>query len=236
MTDARRRFAVNTPDWGEGHLTLDAIVAFTDGELSAGAHARATAHLAHCPECAEEVVEQDQARLLLRSASAPAMPSSLLSSLRSIPMDADLPDEPPAGLAMTPDGQLVSVLRPLGPSTNRPSDAAADPVRGTRSGTADVRLGHGRRLRIGAGVAVSGLALGALALAAPSASVDVPAAAGSPPAFGSALSASFGLPPQEGIDAATAAPAQSGPATDVSADVVDRLDEMAPSFLPPSRR
>ncbi|MGD9991310.1 anti-sigma factor family protein [Pseudonocardia sp.] len=229
MTDARRRFSVNAPDWGEDHLTLDAIVAFTDGELTAGAHARAATHIAQCPECADEVVAQDQASLMLRSASAPAMPSSLLSSLRSIPLDADLP-EPPAGLAMSADGQLVSVMRPLG-----------GVVTVSRPAAPEVRLGHGRRLRIGAGVAVSGLALGALALAAPSASLDIPAAAANtnPASLRSvagAAPAAFDTALTGRTTPGTGAPAADPTLADLGdAQVAQQLDGMAPSFLPPSR-
>lgn len=225
MSEARRRFSVSTPDWGEAHLTLDAIVAFVDDELTAGAHARATSHLARCPECADEVIAQTQARMLLQSAQAPTMPSSLMSSLRSIPQVADLP-EPPAGLAVTADGQIVTVLRPL----------AAEPPRRQK---ADVRLGHGRRLRIGAGVAVTGLALGALALTAPSASVDAVSAAGGAPQPGeaaAALPAAFGPPAAPVEPAAPAVPAAAGPAVvePASADAVveQRLDVMAPVFFP----
>lgn len=229
MTDARRRFSVNAPDWGEDHLTLDAIVAFTDGELTAGAHARAATHIAHCPECADEVVAQDQASLMLRSAAAPAMPSSLLSSLRSIPLDADLP-EPPAGLAMSADGQLVSIMRPLGGTAPDPRPAATE-----------VRLGHGRRLRIGAGVAVSGLALGALALAAPSASLDIPAVAAntSPASLGAAagaVPAAFDTNLAGRTSTDSAASATDPALADLGdAEVVEHLDGMAPSFLPSSR-
>ncbi|GAY13223.1 zf-HC2 domain-containing protein [Pseudonocardia sp. N23] len=226
MTHARRRFVVNAPDWGEDHLTLDAIVAYADGELAAGAHARAAMHVAHCSECADEVVAQDQTRLLLSSSSAPAMPSSLLSSLCNIPQVADLP-EAPAGLAVTADGQLVSVMRPLG-------GTAPDP----RPPVAEVRLGHGRRLRIGAGVAVSGLALGALALAAPSASLDIPAVAANAnsPALGSAAApAAFdvNLAGRSAVDPAASTDPNLADLGDT--EVGSRLAGMAPSFLPPSR-
>jgi hypothetical protein len=220
MNEARRRFSVSTPDWGENHLTLDAIVAFADDELTAGAHARATAHLAVCPECSDEVVAQTQARAMLQSATAPSMPSSLLSSLRSIPQDADLP-EPPAGLAMTSDGQLVSVLRP--PAAARPPAARAD-----------VRLGQSRRLRFGAGVAVTGLALGALALAAPSASVDaVSSATGATQpgvaAVAGAVPAVFGV-----VRPAPAEPVAEPVSLFDGADpaVQSRLDVMAPVYFP----
>ena len=57
MTGARR-FSLSSPDWGQAHLTLDAIVAYVDDELSPGAHERAQAHLECCGECRAEVVAQ----------------------------------------------------------------------------------------------------------------------------------------------------------------------------------
>jgi anti-sigma factor RsiW len=142
MTAERRRFELVPPDWGQDHLTSDAIVAFVDDELQSGARARAADHLAACPECAAEVVAQCQTRAALRSAGGPELPSSLLHTLRAIPQAAELPGAP-AGLAMTADGALVT---------------AAVGRRGPgRGGT--------RRAWIGAGAAVSGLALGAIAFA-----------------------------------------------------------------------
>jgi anti-sigma factor RsiW len=126
--------------WGQSHLALDAIVAFVDEELSPAARRRAMAHLAGCPECAGEVVAQTQARLALRTGSAPAASSSLLSSLRAIPDLAELPAAP-AGLAVAANGDLVTT-GPLPPVRSRP------------------RLD--RRVRLGGAAAVSGLALGAL--------------------------------------------------------------------------
>jgi len=134
------------PAWG-GHLSLDAIVAYVDEELSPGPRRRALEHLARCSECAAEVIAQTQARWLLRRAAAPALPSSLLNSLRAIPSQAELP-EPPAGLAVTADGQLVSVLR----EPDRPRDKHE-------------RRSLGRRARLGAGAAVTGLALGGFLVA-----------------------------------------------------------------------
>jgi anti-sigma factor RsiW len=116
-------------------------VAYVDEELSPGARRRALEHLARCADCAAEVVAQTQARWALRASTAPSLPSSLLTSLRAIPSEAELP-APPAGLAVGPDGQLVSMLR--------------EPGRGTRRRRTD------RRVRLGAGAVVSGLALGAL--------------------------------------------------------------------------
>jgi anti-sigma factor RsiW len=157
VSSGRWRISVTTPDWGHDHLSSDAIVAFVDDELAAGPHLRATRHLSQCPECAAQVVAQGQARAALRTAGCPSLPSSLLSSLRSIPQDADLP-APPAGLAVTPDGQFVSVLRP----------ERAAPERADLDSPPSHDRSH-RRMRLGAGVAVSGLAVGAIAFALPTA-------------------------------------------------------------------
>ena len=145
MTE-RRRFQVVPPDWGETHLTPEAVVAYVDGELAPGPDGRARRHLQHCPDCAVEVVDQRNARSELRAANAPTLPTSLLSSLQAIPREAELPP-PPAGLSMTEDGQLVSMLRPQPPERRR-------------------------RRRLGSGaVAVSGLAIGALAFGLPASGV-----------------------------------------------------------------
>ena len=156
----RRLFTVNTSDWGQTHLTSDAVVAFVDDELARRPHARATQHVAACPDCAAEVVAQRQARTALRGASCPSLPSSLLYALRAIPQDTELP-EPPAGLAVSTDGELVSVLRAPGPAPTATAEPARpDPARPA----ADARPRSTRRIRLGAGAAVSGLAIGALAL------------------------------------------------------------------------
>jgi anti-sigma factor RsiW len=145
-----RRFSVSTPDWGQAHLSLDAIVAYVDDELSAGAHTRAEEHLAGCAECAAEIVAQRQARSALRTADVPRLPSSLLRTLQAIPADAELPPPPP-GLSVTPDGQFV-LLRDV------PSDDGGDAGSGRHGAP---RLS--RRARLGA---LSGLAVGALAVGA----------------------------------------------------------------------
>jgi len=174
MTDAlgrSRRFGRGTPNWGVDHLSLDAIVAFVDDELSAAAHERATRHVVECGDCAAEVVAQGQVRSALRQADEPHVPSSLLSKLGSIPRDTELPG-PPAGLAVSPEGELVSVLRPdrmppagmshmIAPAGLDAAPAVPDQSR--------------RRVRVGA-TAVSGLALGALAF------VGLPAVTASTPA------------------------------------------------------
>ena len=131
------------------HLNLDTVVAYVDGELSLVAFQRAAAHVGRCPQCAAEVDEQVFARNSLRSASSPAMPSSLSAALCSIPV----------GL----------------PAVGRTPGVGMD----TRTGHA-IRVSHvdrgvtrGRRLRLGAGALVAGIAVGAFATAA--APADEPA-------------------------------------------------------------
>jgi anti-sigma factor RsiW len=142
MTELRGQPSAG-PAWG-GHIALDAIVAYVDEELSSGARRRALEHLSRCSECAAEVIAQTQARLALRGSAAPSLPSSLLSSLRAIPQETELP-APPAGLGVGPNGELVSILRePEAESTRRRPD---------------------RRVRLGAGAVVTGLALGGLMVA-----------------------------------------------------------------------
>lgn len=165
MTGGRWRISVSAPDWGQDHLSSDAIVAYVDDELADGPYLRATQHLAECRECAAQVVAQGQARAALRTADVPSLPSSLLSSLHSIPQDTDLPPVPP-GLSVTSDGQLVSVLRP--PAPPQAPAGPAGPVTARRGpAPADHGRRPERRLRLGTGVAVSGLAIGAIAFAVP---------------------------------------------------------------------
>ncbi|MQA10441.1 MAG: hypothetical protein GEU98_18180 [Pseudonocardiaceae bacterium] len=147
----------------ESHLLPDAIVAFVDGELSPSAQDRASAHVASCPSCAADVRAQRQASGAVRSAKAPSVSAGLLANLRAIPQHVDVPSSPD-GLAMSGDGQLVAIQRPervtpLG--TGAPLGSSA-PL-----GTSDSVLGGrnvARRATQGAGVVVSGLVLGALAL------------------------------------------------------------------------
>jgi Putative zinc-finger len=201
-----RRFSLSSPDWGQDHLSLDAIVAYVDDELRAGAHARAEAHLACCAECRAEVVSQLQARAALRTAAGPCLPSSLLRSLRSIPVEAELPPPPP-GLGITADGQFV-LLRDVPHAAE--SAAHPDGLHPDGRPRGDAGPGGGwrlsRRARVGA---VSGLAIGALAvgaLAAPGATPPAPGVFGGPV---------FTVPAQARLSAAQAVPA-------VSPAVVDR--------------
>jgi len=126
----------------EDHLNLDAIVAYADGEMPMGAFQRAAAHVSRCPQCESEVSQQVLARSWLRAAGTPSMPTSLLDTLKSIPV-------------------VVPVER----------SGVDDPVSSMgRPGTEDAsRTGHHRNWRfrfLGAGAVVAGLAVGSLAVAA----------------------------------------------------------------------
>ena len=252
MTGARR-FSLSSPDWGQAHLSLDAIVAYVDEELAAGANARAEAHLTCCRECSAEVVAQLQARAVLRAAAGPCLPSRLLRSLRAIPVDAELPPVPP-GLAVTADGQFV-LLRDVpqgGPNHSGPDDAGADPAGQhlRRYGRGDCARRISRRARIGA---VSGLALGALAvgaLAAPGpvvpppapqrglggAVLDIPAQVrlstipGAAPAVDAPPSASPSASPQ--LDTASVDPAPSVDPAVLDTRVRESLDRLPAAFRP----
>jgi anti-sigma factor RsiW len=146
------------------HLAMDAVVAFVDGELSMVAHDRAASHVARCPLCAAETTVQRQARAAVQAAESPRMPAALLAALRAIPSDTDLPSS--GDLAMSPDGQLVTVQRPdraafgAGPVLGSSEPLGSGTV--LRTGT-----GHGRRAVQGAGVVAAGLMLGALAMVGP---------------------------------------------------------------------
>jgi anti-sigma factor RsiW len=154
------------PSLPEQHLLPDAVVAFVDGELSPTAHDRAAAHLARCPFCAAEAATQRQARSMMKAAPAPSAPAGLLASLMNIPQDVELPSGPD-NLAVTEDGQLVTVLRPgkaaekLRPFGSAPAFGSSAPL-----GSSPNVLGNrvSRRTKQGAGVVVSGLVLGALAI------------------------------------------------------------------------
>jgi anti-sigma factor RsiW len=88
------------------HLSPEAVAAFVDGELPMKIHMRAAGHLAACPQCAEEIDAQGQARAALRDSRPVTMPTSLMGLLSAIPQSA--PDEPPApprlSEQLNPDG------------------------------------------------------------------------------------------------------------------------------------
>ncbi|MGH3760433.1 zf-HC2 domain-containing protein [Actinophytocola sp.] len=160
MTDER--------GWGlsEQHLLPDAVVAFADGELSPTAHDRAAAHMARCAHCLADIVAQRQARFAVQSADAPAVPAALLATLRAIPQRVDMPATPD-GLAVTDDGQLVVVQKPdQMPAAPAPFGSSTPLGSSAKLGEGRAVLGRrpGRRAAQGAGVVVSGLVLGALAL------------------------------------------------------------------------
>ncbi len=190
MTTDRRRFTVSAPDWGHTHLNPDAVVAFVDDELALGPHGRAVGHIAVCPDCAAEVVAQRQTRTALRGATCPSLPTSLMSSLRSIPQDTELPP-PPTGLAVTSDGELVSVLR-----TDHTGMICPEAPAGRRPHAS-------RRLRFGAGAAVSGLALGAMALGVASIPVDSAAPTAGSGVFRGPVVGPAAVPARFGLDAGT---------------------------------
>ena len=142
-----------------GHLALDAVVAFVDEELPPGPAHRAAAHVDRCLTCAAEVAAQRQARRRVRAAGDPCVPSSLFSTLCSIPDVAPLPGAP-AGLAVAADGTLV-VPAQAGRTADTPD--TADVTGATKTG----RSRWGRRRALGLPVAVSsGVVVGAAALAA----------------------------------------------------------------------
>jgi anti-sigma factor RsiW len=116
----------------DDHLSLDAVVAYADGEMRLTAYQRAAAHLMRCGGCAADVAEQTAASQYLRSARVPSMPSSLLAALTSIPVAAPVRPEQP----------------------------------GSPEGGSPGSLPRGRRLRLGAGALVAGIAVGAVMVTA----------------------------------------------------------------------
>jgi hypothetical protein len=75
------------------HLSIEAVAAFVDGELTMKSHLRAATHLSLCPQCAAEVEAQGQARSALRDSCPIVVPSALLGMLSQIP-HAPPPDPP----------------------------------------------------------------------------------------------------------------------------------------------
>lgn len=160
MTDER--------GWGlsEQHLLPDAVVAFVDGELSATAYDRASSHMARCVHCAAEIIALRQAASAVSSADVPAVPAGLLATLRAIPQRVEMPATPD-GLAMTDEGQLVVVQKPdQMPGASAPFGSGTPLGSSAKLGEGRAVLGRrpGRRAAQGAGVVVSGLVLGALAM------------------------------------------------------------------------
>ena len=69
------------------HLSVEAIAAYVDRELTPGAFHRATCHLDNCERCRREVIAQQEASRRLRAASANALQVSaaLMQRLAAIP-------------------------------------------------------------------------------------------------------------------------------------------------------
>jgi anti-sigma factor RsiW len=178
--------------WGlsEQHLLPDAVVAFVDGELSPTAHDRAAAHMARCSQCLADVVAQRQAASAVQTADTPVVPAALLATLRAIPQRID-PPSTPDGLAVTEDGQLVAVQKPdQMRAAAAPFGSGAPLGSSAKLGEGPAVLGRrpGRRTVQGAGVVVSGLVLGALALATTSGGSDEPKPQSPPDAHRPAVS------------------------------------------------
>ena len=172
MTGARR-FSLSSPDWGQAHLSLDAIVAYVDDELSPGAHARAQAHLDGCGECRAEVGRPASGPR--GPARAPVARACRRRCCAACGRSRSRPSCPRCrpGLGVTADGQFV-LLRDVpqadpgaGPdltstTCTRPACPGLPPA-GLGPGPVAAPRRFSRRARIGA---VSGLALGALAVGA----------------------------------------------------------------------
>ncbi len=127
-----------------GHLSLDAVVAFVDGELPAGPASRAAAHVDRCLSCAGEVAAQRQARRRVRAAGPPSVPTTLLAALRAIPGATEATEATAA------------------------TDATKAPAGLTADGVADPPSRRSRRrpglpVMVGSGVVVGAAALAALA-------------------------------------------------------------------------
>ncbi|GLZ54309.1 hypothetical protein [Actinomycetospora sp. NBRC 106378] len=194
--------------WSDsGHLTLDAVVAYVDGELGTAAAGRAASHVDHCLTCAAEVGAQRQARRRLRAADTPGVPSSLLTSLRNIPDSAELP-EVPAGLGLDAHGRFVV-------------PAETPPARRPRRGAGGPRS----RRRVLPAVVASGLVAGAAAVVGPvlaAGAAPVAPVPGRAPAAGAALTAAVpavgergnavtGAVVQDAVARASAAPTPTTP-------------------------
>ena len=126
------------PRLGAGHLSLDAIVAYVDDELARRPHARAQAASRRLPRV-RAPRSSPRARPAPRCGrrGCPRLPSSLLSALRSIPHDTELPD-----------------------AARRARDHRGRPARrllrapATRSAAHRAPIRHARRARLRAGAVV----------------------------------------------------------------------------------
>lgn len=93
------------------HLNPEAVAAYVDGELTAGAYRRATKHLDDCEECLAEVAAQRRAadRLRVADDSQVHAPASLVERLASLRAE-DARDDPDATGAKDGRGGIAAVL------------------------------------------------------------------------------------------------------------------------------
>lgn len=66
------------------HLSPEAVAAFVDEALPASGHQRARIHLDRCPQCRDEVRQQEEVRRALRGSGPIRMPDELRSRLSGI--------------------------------------------------------------------------------------------------------------------------------------------------------
>lgn len=93
------------------HLSDEAVAAFADGVLGGFARERARRHTAECAECAYAVTVQREAAWALRAAPAPALPTSLVDRLRTVPQTTPITTLP---TAIDPDGTpMLSTFAPM---------------------------------------------------------------------------------------------------------------------------
>jgi hypothetical protein len=76
------------------HLSIEAVAAYSDGELPMKAYLRAAHHLSVCPQCAAEVQGQGEASAALRDCQQVNMPSTLMGLLSQIPQSTPPPQPP----------------------------------------------------------------------------------------------------------------------------------------------
>ena len=129
---------------------------------------RASQHLAQCPDARRRSSRSARPAPALRTAGGPACRRRCCPSLRAIPQDADLP-APPPGLAVTATARWSRCWRAPSAQRRRRPRSAVRRAPMSHAPQPSVR-GPGRHggaaSRLGTGVAVSGLALGALAFGA----------------------------------------------------------------------
>ena len=78
------------------HLSPEALAAFVDDALPTSGRQRARAHLDRCPQCRDEVREQEEVRRALRGSGPIRMPEELRTKL-SVIAEHDHQTERPAG-------------------------------------------------------------------------------------------------------------------------------------------